>query len=331
MDFSNESQERLLNREDDPVGSLVVYQFRSDNHCLVLPRQVRTPVAWRTCNVPGNVRPIWYSFHANGPGQLCPTSGCGMQCIDRGIAVAFSEVAGENKYIRIYAQNSADVGKKIILKYYRGDTRFKYYGNIDGTVQEGEQITMVAPPNYAITSTYVMPGGLYGVMREPTQYPVNLYEYDGNGNTQMLAQYEPSETIPTYRKVFCPGLGEAGNCDNTCDDSCTLGDDETACDQATVTTLVKLQHVPFVLDNDPLVLGNIAALKLMCMAVQREGQERFDEATHLEAKAVRELRGELAAYNGPAAALPFQVQDRNTFGIAGTGWDGYGYGMRGGW
>lgn len=329
VDAINEAQERLLNREDDPVGSLVVYQFCSSNYCLVLPRQVRTVVAWSVCGTPGTVRPLWYRFHANGPGQRCPTTGCGLEPQDRGIAVAFSEVAGENKYIRLYAQNGADAGKKVILKYYRGDTKAKHYSSIGGVVQEGEQITLVAPPAYAMTSTYVMPGGLYGVIKETTQYPINLYEYDGAGNTQTLAWYEPSENVPTYRKIFVPGLSEAGPCANTCEEQCDLDDDEEECEQATVTALVKLQHVPVVVDNDPLVLGNVAALKLMAMAIQREGQERFEESAHLEAKAQRELRGELAAYNGPAAALPVQVQDRYTYGLAGadmSAWDGYGFG-----
>lgn len=326
VDLLNESQERLLNREDDPVGALVTYQFCSSSYCLVLPRQVRTVVASETCGTPGTIRPIWYRFHANGPGQLCPTTGCGLQVIDRGIAVAFSEVAGANKYVRLYAQNAVDAGKKVILKYYRGDTKSKQYSPINGVVQEGEQITLVAPPAYAMSSTYVMPGGLYGVIKEVTQYPINLYEYDGSGNTQMLAWYEPSETVPTYRKIFVPGLSNAGACANTCEADCDLGEGEESCEQATVTTLVKLQHVPVVVDNDPLVLGNIAAFKLMAMAIQREGQERFAESTLLEAKAVRELRGELAAYHGPGMAIGLQVQDQGTFGLSGcglSGWDTY--------
>jgi hypothetical protein len=327
IDTINEAQERLLNREDDPVGALVVYQFCSSNYCLVLPRQVRTVIGWEVCGTPGTPRPLWYRFHINGPGQLCPTSGCGLQPIDRGIAVAFSEVAGADKYIRVYAQDASDAGKKVILKYYRGDTRQKFYSSIGGFVQEGEEITLVAPPLYAMTSTFVMPGGLYGVIKDTTDYPINLYEYDGSGNTQMLAWYEPSETVPTYRKIYVPGLGQAGACANTCDEQCDLEEGEETCEQATVTALVKLQHVPVVVDNDPLVLGNVAALKLMSMAIQREGQERFTESAVLEAKAARELKGELASYLGPGmGAIPVQVQDRETFGLASCGsqWEAYG-------
>lgn len=316
----NEAEDRLLNREDDPVGALVPYEFCSSDACLVLPRQVRTVVNFSICDTPGVVLPLWYRMHQNGPGNPCVTDTNEVRLLDRGIAVAFSEVLGENKYVRVYAQNAADAGKRVVLRYYRGDTRQKHYSTIDGVVQEGEAITLVAPPSYAVTSTTVMAGGLYGVIKDVTAYPINLYEYDGTTNTQMLAWYEPSETVPTYRKVYLPGLSVRGACSSCGDDSCEGVDSESedSCEQTTVSTLVKLQHVPVVVDNDPLVIGNVAALKLMATAIQREEQERFDESERLEAKAMRELRGELASYHGAGEVLALQVQNRATFGLGGV-------------
>lgn len=330
-DFVNEAQERLLNRKDAPVGSLVPYRFCSRESCLVLPRQVVAVEGYSVCGVPGVVFPIWYTHHINGPGAICPQDASFNRAIDQGTVVSFENVNGNadgtGNYIRIYAQSATDAGKRIVLKYYRADTRAKQYTSYDGVVQEGEAIILVAPPNYAITSTTIMRGGLYGVVKDITNYPVNLYEYDGVTNLRMLAWYEPSEELPVYRKMYLPGLGEIGSCGSGCGDDCPEQDDET-CVRVTVDTLVKLQHVPVVQDNDPLVIGNSAALKLMAMAIQREEQERLKESAYFEGKAMAELEGERAAYLGTSTVMPIQVQGRDTFGVGGndlwawgaTGW-----------
>lgn len=329
--FTNAAQQRLLNRDINPVGSMVQYRFCSTAHCLVLPRQIQTVLAYSVCGIPGVVRPIWYQFHSNGPGQVCPQDLGPSRLIDQGTTVAFNEVSGTGKFIRVYAQNAVDAGKTIILKYYREDTRAKQYTPIDGTVQEGEELTLVAPPAYAVTSTTVMPGGLYGVIRESTQYPVDLYEYDGVSNTANLAYYEPSETHPIYRKAFCPGLGEVGRCGNMCGTDCETDEeeDEDDCEQTTVTVLARLQHVPVVNDNDPLIIGNPAALALMAQSIQRQRQERLAESAAFEALALRELNGELSAYHGAGETIGIQLQNRSTFGLGGSSYYGYwgGYGV----
>lgn len=327
-DLCNEAQERLLNRKDMPVGSLVPYRFCSRKSCLVLPRQVSTVEAYSVCGFPGVVFPLWYSTHNNGPGSVCPQDTSFNRAIDQGTVVSFENVNGNadgtDNYIRVYAQSAADVGKTIVLKFYRADTRAKQYSGYGGFVQEGEQITLVAPPAYAITSTTVMRNGLYGVIKAITDYPINLYEYDGTSNLRMLAWYEPSEEVPVYRKMFLPGLGQIGDCGNGCGtEPCDDSSEDETCVRVTIDTLVKLQHVPVIQDNDPLVIGNSAALKLMSMAIQREEQERLVESAAFEAKANAELDGERAAYLGTSTVMPIQVQGRETFGVGGNdmwGW-----------
>lgn len=302
--LANESEERLLNRPNDPLGSIVRYRFCATAACLTLPRQVRNVIAFRLCDSLGEVRPLWWEFSANGPLLQTADSCPGNQLADHGVAVAFNDVNGTGKKIRVYAHNAADAGKTIILRYYREDTRAKVLTSYGGSVQEGEQLTLVAPPAYAVTTYNVMQGGLYSVIRQATTYPVTLYEYNGTSNTNTLAQYEPSETIPTYRRVMIPGLLQTGRCSG----------DDAACEARTITALVRLQHVPVALDNDPMVLGNVTALKLMCMAIQREEQNRHGEARELESKAQRELDGELAAYLGPGVQISLNMPSPYVWG-----------------
>jgi hypothetical protein len=234
------------------------------------------------------VRPDWFEFLSAGPGRVRPED-CAPVGIDHGFAVAFDEVLGSDRRIRVYADSVLDEGKRIILRYYRGDSGEKLFTEYGGTVQEGEEITLLAPPLYAKTTETVRPGGLYAVIKDPTQYPVRLFECDANGNnTKALAWYEPSETHPQYRKLFLPGLGG---------------------EVRTVDTLVRLQHIPFALDNDLLVIGNVAALKLMMMSIQREETlSQVVQAANYALLAQRELDGELAAHHGSGVTIGIDAE-----------------------
>lgn len=297
----NEAQERLLNRPDKPVGSLVLYRicFGSDN-CLTFPRQIQTVEAFAICSSPGIVRPAWFQFigYPNGPGVLGPNSCPGNTLIDSGVACTFDNVQStttDTRKISVVASNAADVGKKITIRYIDSNGQ-RVYTSIDGVVQEGERLTLVAPPAVVYTSRNVATGSPYHIVKEVTQYPIYLYEVDSTTAlpytvTKMLAQYEPSEDVPIYRRSIIPGLTNQQCCG-------AEAEDEDCTENKQLTALVKLQHVPVVVDNDPLVIGNLAALKLMVMAIMREEQNRLEESAVFEAKARAEIDGELSSYLG---------------------------------
>lgn len=326
--YANEAQERLLNRPDKPVGSLAKMRICVGSEgCLSWPRQVRTIEAFAICSTPGVVRSEFFEFigYPNGIGLQGEDNMPGTMLLDRGTSCAFDDVqatvAAPRKICAI-ADNVADVGKTITLRYY-DDNGNKVYTSIGGVVQEGEQLTLVSPvpafpANAVFTASNVMTGGLYHVVKEVTDYPVRLYETSATpAIVKLLALYEPSEEVPIYRRSFVPGLQNMGACpDSTAD--CT--------ENKMLTAYVKLQHVPVVVDNDPLVLGNLAALKLMVMAILREEQNRHDEAAILEGKASRELDGELASYLGDGMVPALKVQGDGLFGAGSAG-----YGMVGYW
>jgi hypothetical protein len=282
-----------------------------EDDCFSWPRQIRTIEAFAVCKTPGVIRSEWFEFigYPNGIGLQDEDNMPGTMLLDRGTACAFDDVQATTaapRKIKVVADQAVDVGKKITLRYIDSNGQ-KTYSSIGGVVQEGVQLTLVAPPAGVFTPTNVATAGLYHVVKETTQYPVRLYEVDGNtlAVTKMLAQYEPSETVPIYRKSFVPGFTNMSECENASAD-CTVNKQ--------ITALVKLQHVPVVVDNDPLVIGNIAALKLMVMAILREEQNRHDEAAVLEAKANRELDGELSSYLGDGMVSAIKVQNSDLFG-----------------
>jgi hypothetical protein len=314
-DRLNEAQERLLNRSDKPLGSFARYRICAGlDGCFTWPRQIQTIEAFAVCKTPGTIRSEWFEFLGwpNGIGLQTAENMPGTMLIDRGTACTFDDVqssVAQPRRIAVIADNSADVGKKILLRYITSAGQ-KKYTSISGVVQEGQELTLVAPGppfpgNASVTSSDVATGGLYHVVKDVTEYPVFLYEYNPTAVvgptsiTKMLAQYEPSETVPIYRRSFVPGFTNMGGCANATSD-CTTNKQ--------ITALVKLQHVPVVVDNDPLVIGNLAALKLMVMAILREEQNRHDEAAVLEGKARMEIDGELSSYLGDGMVSALKVE-----------------------
>lgn len=307
----NEAQTRLLNRPEKPVGSLVRYRIcAGESGCFSWPRFVRTIEAFAICNTPGTIRDVTYEFVGPpvGNGLLGETSWPGTTLIDRGTFCAYDNISATPtvpKSIQLIATNAADVGKRVILRYYDSSGN-KKYSSIDGVVQEGERLVLPAPPAYVTTSSNVMQDGLYAVTKEVTEYPVLMYQINALlVQEKLLARYEPSEQNPIYRQSFVPGFTQTPGCCGATDD-CT--------NNKAVTALVKLQHIPVVVDNDPLVLGNLPAFKLMCLSILREEQNRFDESLAFEAKANKELDGELASYMGDGVVLTMRVQGNGLFG-----------------
>lgn len=306
VDYINEAQQRLIYK-GDWTGVFMRYRICSNESCLVWPRQIQTIEAVALCNTPGKVRNEWFEFNGVGPGLQDDEDNIGRQLIDHGTSVAFDWVRGTGKKIRVYAMHSSDAGKTITLRYYN-DSGQKVYTQIDGTWQEGEEITLVAPPAYAVTTQEVMQQGLYGVVKDVTNQPVILYEFDGADNTRTLAQYEPTETNPIYRVSMIPDLADYGACDGS----------TTACEKTTVTVMARVRHVPVVVDNDPLVLGNTAAFKLMALAIKEEEARNDQRSVLLEQRALGELEFELRSQLGQGPVVVPRFQSPALFGGGGV-------------
>lgn len=323
--YVNEAQERLLNRADYPVGALVKYRICAGlTGCLTWPRQIRTIEAFAVCNTPGVIRSAWFEFIGwpNGNGLMDEDSMPGTTLVDRETACAYDDVIASvaiPKRIAVIADNVADAGKTITLRFYDSNGN-RVYTSQGGVVQEGERLTIVAPGGVfplgaTLTTNHVMTGGLYAVIKAVTDYPVRLYEVNNaNVITRSLAMYEPSETNPIYRRSQIPGLTDMAACERTAVGACATN--------KAVTALVKLQHVPVVVDNDPMVIGNIAALKLMVMAILREEDNRHGEAAVLRQQAKEEIEGESSSYLGSGVLDVLKVTGDFGAGQSGGVWNG---------
>lgn len=313
-DYLNEAQERLLNRPTDPVGSWMRYKVCAGaDSCLVWPRQIRTIKAFWICNEPGRVVSEWFEaigYHQGGIGLQDSDDMPGRLLIDHGMTCSFDNViatTAEPRKIQAVAADASDNGKKITLRYFDSAGNRKYT-SIGGVHQEGEELTLSTTG--VLTSSNLGTNGLYHVVKATTNFPVRLYSYDVNSSVQstLLAVYEPSETVPNYRKTIVPGLSDMAACE---------GATASCATNKAVTVLAKLQHVPVVVDNDPLIIGNLPALADMVQAIRQREMHNYDAAEVLEASAERELDGEISSYLGDGMEMAIKVQDSETWGGGG--------------
>jgi len=323
----NQAQERLLNRAVDPAGSWQRFQICHGTTCLVLPRQVRHVKAFWRCSQPGLVLSEWFEalgYWNGGVGMV--EDGCdGNRLIDQGTVCSFDNVVSSDtdpRRIQVVATNPADAGKQITLRYIDAYGN-RVYTEIDGVVQEGERLTLSTTGT--LTASNVATNGLYHVVKAMTNYPVRLYSYSTTLGVQVaqIALYEPSETVPIYRAVKVPGLD--GGCGVHHHHDAQTTEEECPRPQP-ITLAVRLQHVPALQDNDPLVIGNLYALLLMIRGQELRRRNEPALAQEAEAQAVAEIDGEIAAYLGDGNSPVIRTPDRETWGGAVFNPIGGGYG-----
>ncbi len=266
-------------------GSVVEAQFCvGSDHCLTWPREVANVEQIQICGVNIDTQSSWYNFTrilagaARGNGAVMSNTanatgrnqfgqcagGWPQQLMKAGTVASFATTRGENKVIRSYPTNSADVGKKIL--YQGRDSNGIWVRTlIDGVVSDGEQIVLALP--FVDTVTVWGPGAPVAVQKEVTVQRVLVYEYDTVAVLERaLADYQPGETRPTYRQSTIVQAPRRGGCCNTTDDSAKL---------TTITALVSLQHVELRAPGDWLILQNLDAYESAMMAVKAREEKDY--------------------------------------------------------
>lgn len=279
-DYINEASRRLLQKGmfAGTYGRFTIYPA---NGCITWPRQIETIESVATCcGGPGQVRNQWYEFNETGYGLISSNTCLGNQLIDRGTVVTYRDMSGgTNSYVRAYPGHASDVGKTLIVQGY--DANGQWIRTLDGSTWiDGEKLTLAL--------TYVQSTNKFtsitGVIREATNTVTRLYEYNATTLLELdLAVYEPTETLPQYRRTFLTGR---------CHDDSETNDP--------VTVMAKLRHVNVSTGNDYVIPPCEPAIKLMVQAIRKEECDLLQEAAVFEGKAVQTLQEQTMHYLGDA-------------------------------
>lgn len=285
LQYLNEASQRLLNMAMW-VGTTQRYAMCTRNACLTWPRQFESIIAMDLCDRPITLRSQWHEFLENGPGlarlRTCNT----FNAFDRGSHFAMFDDILVPSRIRLYPQFPTDVGKTVTIRGLDSNRQPVLFGG--GSV-DGEIITLQSP--YVDSVTIWAPQVFHDVIKQPTNGYVRAYSYDASlpippaaptsTDTPLhaLAVWEPTETLPDYRRSFIPslvnrGIGCCGEGPIVVDQNPTPAPLETACARTRITVIAKMRFIPLLGDTDFLPIGNAPALKLAMLAVMRE--ERGD-------------------------------------------------------
>jgi hypothetical protein len=281
--------------------------------CLIMPREVAVIEAITLNGIPVTPKNAWFNYvQAMPTPTACGGGSCstglyrGMRYGPWGVSEdkltvpSFSTTA-TGQTIRFYF-NSADIGKKIRVQGYDENNVWKR-SSIDGTVQDGEQVTLALTGGqlYTDTTTAWKVGSPQAIIKEATSYNVSMFAVDEDGTVaQKLADYQPDELTPTYRKFYIPG--NIHGC----------GDDG----YATLRAVVSLQHVPVSKASDWLLFDDaISAYEDGVQAVwhwrngnRQMGNTLFDGSGAEEPS--RNGRGVLRHVKGPSAITTLQAVQR---------------------
>ena len=293
VDYINEAQERLMYKGKWP-GTYIRYELTQSNGAITWPRQLETIEAVSISGSSGTIRDSWFEFLESGPGLMDKAGADALTLVDRGEAPCFTDLDVSDdidKRIRVKYKN-LDNGKSIILQGYDENGAW-IRSNISGTVIDGEKVTFDTTSDPLETSTgYYLADTtnkfqiLSAVVKDVTSYELKLFEIEATGDVseRAIAQYEPSETKPHYRRSLIPGLAD----DNT---------------DVTVTIVGKARFIPAVVDDDWLHINIKAAIKEMIMSISLAEKLMTQESMAHEARAESILQDYLMHYIGDGTVV----------------------------
>lgn len=299
-DRLNLARERLMKsgnwRDTKAKVTFNVFPDANNNAIVTLPRSLNTILAGLYLNsgsdcaygFPLRVQNSWYSYSSGGPGYFTDSRYRWRQGIEP-----------EEGWFNTFADWTTP--KKLRLKFAATEANglvFNLRGTNDGTpiytgtganTIEGENLTTIGATTLTTTNDFSEPP--YAIAKPVTYGRVSMYTWDGTTET-LVAIYEPTETVPMWRRYRVPG------CSNW-----------TEADPGQFLTICKRAFVPVASDNDEVIPGNLGALRFGLEALLKEDAQDFARAETMWGKAEDILAREVDDDTGAAAEGCVQVVD----------------------
>lgn len=310
VDYINEAQERLLYKGKWP-STYARYSVTNSNGQITWPRQLETIESVAVDDVPAVIRNEWFEFLETGVGLVSSSGSDSGTLVDRGQACTFSDISNDasepDKKLKIY-YNSSDNGKSITLQGYNENGHWLRTGTptIDGRKYTFDTSTDTSSSEVLGASHYLITDEKWSVLsavqKDVTSYNVHIHEIEATGaeTPRSIAEYEPTETRPVYRRSLITGLTDDGT------------------STSTVTVIGKLRFIPASSDADWLFIGYEAPIKELVMSIRKAEQNLVQDAAAYEARAVQLMDEYLMHYLGDGAAMIPKFHSPATHGGGGV-------------
>lgn len=276
----NSTVDRLIKR-GDWAGTVVPIRVCVMKGCITWPRNVGQVRYINGCRRQIAMRSQWYEFlQWDGPRRLHEWQGwCGqereMELQYR--APTYQDIYGPNCQVRVYPRYAADVGATVQIFGIDNNGQPLQTEVAPNVWQDGITITVASP--FGVSTGFI--SRIDRVLKSVTQGPLNMYAWDTMNNQLWdLAQYEPSETSPSYLRYQLRGGGNGRSCQGS---PCL----------ETIIAMVKLQHIPVKLPSDLVLISDMGAMVLSFMALKEESNKNFTAANSYWQLAINELNRQL--------------------------------------
>lgn len=271
------------------------YRAQVQSSLIVWPREVASILRASLCNTPIRSRSMFWEFLGTGMGLQENLGSNGSCCggswlwgssdlLDRGTLPTQSTISGTTSKLKLYCDLASDVAATHVFMGY--DQNGNWIRSIqNGVMSDGEAIN---PSLTGALSTHLFTS-ITGVIKPVTNGVSRLYAFDTSTNAQSaLAVYEYDVTSPAYRVSRLPMLDNFPSTQTP----------------PVVEIVAKLDFVPMRNDSDFALIGNIPALKNLCMAIldaeKAEATARQSILSAGLAVSKQLLENELLHYAGPS-------------------------------
>lgn len=291
LQYVNESTERLLHRGLF-WGTYGRWAINITSQLLTLPAEIDTVEKVSQNNIILPLHDLSYEFLGNGWGDRDDTTTTGInEALYRGNFPTYTDIpSGSPTVLNVKCDVAADVGTTVTLFGY--DTNSNWVRTqVAGVWQNGETVALAQGAGTNTTTVFSrvtavqIPGPLKG----------QWWLYSG---TTLLANYQYWETNPSYKRYLIPFV-----------DGVTTN----------VIVMAKRSFIPVSQDSDFLIIGNLSALKLACMAIKAEEEHNWGEATllwnggtdkngNVRMGAIQELQAELDHHTGKGTEYGITVR-----------------------
>lgn len=262
LSYINRSIQRLMHR-GHWIGTMDKYSVSVSQSLLTLPPQFAVAEQLAINNRPMDLHSPWFEWNPGGWGtigeatatQAMPFSKVAIQ---RGNACTITDIpVGASMQLRLQCDVAADVGAQVLLLGYDGNGNW-IRTNPGGIYQDGLLVTLAQTPGTLTTfnASPIYFSRITGVQKPLTNGQIWLYTWDGTNNV-MIGNYQFWETNPFYARYVLP------TCPSTTNQVDIYG---------------KMAWRPVINPTDWLILGNLEAIRLACMALRAEECQKWDDA-----------------------------------------------------
>lgn len=290
----NEGTQRLL-WKGKWWGSCGKYNICASGGCITLPRQIAAIESVAICRQPVRVVDFWFEFLDSGAGTIGPQN-CYPQAVMRGRHCVFTDITGTDKKLIFLCDVVQDVGKTVLCLGY--DQNGNWIRTMQGGAwADGELITLSQSPGTTSVNLFTSITDIqFTSSMQGQSWLYSVSQTDGS--KLMLGHYQYNEPRPSYARYFFPTLQ---NCQS-----------QNSCGQQLVEIMAKHEFIPVVNDTDYLILGNIPALKEICLALQSAENEPDNLKKNSiiasgEGLAMAELDSELDHYLGSGRRIGIEM------------------------